>query len=218
MLLEILNVAGVAVFAASGALVGVRKNFDLWGIVTVGALTGVGGGILRDVLLGLTPPSAVQNWPPIVVAAGAALVVFFFHPAFAALRRTILVLDAIGMGLFAATGASIALDAHGSPFAATLVGLLTAVGGGVVRDVLANEIPLLLQPADLYAVPAVLGAAVVAVGVPHTEIAQPVWLVVGAVTATGLRLLGLLFGWRLPTAPQRDILPARRRRWWRRDV
>ncbi|MYR06478.1 trimeric intracellular cation channel family protein [Gordonia sp. SID5947] len=201
MLQEILNDVGIVVFAASGALLGVRKDFDLWGILTVGALTGVGGGILRDVLLGITPPTSVQNWPPIVVAVVASLVVFFFHPAFSELRRSVLLLDAIGMGLFATSGASIAIDEHASAFAATLVGLLTAVGGGILRDVLANEIPLLLQPADLYAVPALLGAGVVGVGATYSSAPTWVWLVIGTVLATGLRITGLVFGLRLPTAP-----------------
>ncbi|GAC67200.1 trimeric intracellular cation channel family protein [Gordonia soli] len=203
MLLNSLNYIGVAVFAASGALVGVRKDLDLWGIVTVAALTGVGGGILRDVLLGSTPPAAVQNWVPVTITSVVALVVFFFHPAFTALRRTILILDAIGMGLFAATGASIAVAVHSSAFAAAVVGLLTAVGGGLLRDVLVREIPLLLQPSDLYAVPALIGSTIVAVGSTYTDIAEPVWLIVGAVSATGLRLAGLAAGWKLPPAPRR---------------
>ncbi|NDZ97127.1 trimeric intracellular cation channel family protein [Streptomyces sp. SID6673] len=201
MLQDILNDIGIVVFAASGALLGVRKDFDLWGILTVGALTGVGGGILRDVLLGITPPTSIQNWPPIVVATSASLVVFFFHPAFSELRRSVLLLDAIGMGLFATSGASIAIDQHASAFAATLIGLLTAVGGGILRDVLANEIPLLLQPADLYAVPALLGAGVVGVGATCSSAPTWIWLVVGTVVATGLRITGLVFGLRLPTAP-----------------
>ncbi|MGV9710816.1 trimeric intracellular cation channel family protein [Gordonia sp. NPDC003424] len=203
MLQEILNDAGIAVFAASGAMLGVRKDFDLWGIVTVGALTGVGGGILRDVLLGITPPTSIQNWQPIVVATVASLLVFAFHPTFTELRRSILLLDAVGMGLFAASGAAVAIDHHVSAFAASLVGLLTAVGGGVIRDILANEVPLLLQPADLYAVPALLGATVVGLGGTNTDIPLAVWLVTGSVLATGLRIVGLLFGWRLPTAPRR---------------
>lgn len=203
MLLDVLNYAGIVVFAASGATVGVRKDFDLWGIVTVGVLTGVGGGILRDVLLGLTPPASVQNWQPVLVALVASLIAFFFHPAFSQLRRTILVLDAFGMGLFATTGAVIALDVHASPFAAAVVGLLTAVGGGILRDVLANDVPLLLQPADLYAVPAALGATVVGVCGTYTDVPHWVWLIVGSVLATGLRLAGLAFKWRLPTAPRR---------------
>lgn len=200
MLLDILNFAGVAVFAASGAMVGVRKDFDMWGIVTVGVLTGAGGGVLRDVLLGITPPSSVQGFGNALTGTIASLLVFAFHPAFTKLRRSILVLDAFGMGLFAATGASIAVHVGASAFAATAVGLMTAIGGGVLRDVISNEIPLLLQPADLYAVPALLGATVVAVGSYHTSVPEWVWLIVGSILATGLRLLGLRFGWRLPTA------------------
>ncbi len=200
MLLDILNFAGVAVFAASGAMVGVRKDFDMWGIVTVGVLTGAGGGVLRDVLLGITPPSSIENFGNALTGTIASLLVFAFNPAFTKLRRSILVLDAFGMGLFAATGASIAVEVGASAFAATAVGLLTAVGGGVLRDVISNEIPLLLQPADLYAVPALVGATVVAVGSYHTPVPDWVWLIVGSILATGLRLLGLKFGWRLPTA------------------
>ncbi|MBD0862267.1 trimeric intracellular cation channel family protein [Gordonia sp. zg691] len=200
MLLDVLNFAGIAVFAASGAMLGVRKDFDLWGIITVGVLTGVGGGVLRDVLLGISPPASINGWGPVVTATVASLLVFFFHPAFAKLRRSILVLDAFGMGLFAAVGAGIALDVGASPFAATTVGLLTAVGGGVLRDVISNEIPLLLQPSDLYAVPAVLGAAIVAVCATHSSVPQWIWLVVGSVLATGLRLVSLKFNLHLPTA------------------
>ncbi|ASR02231.1 trimeric intracellular cation channel family protein [Gordonia rubripertincta] len=200
MLLDILNFAGVAVFAASGAMVGVRKDFDMWGIVTVGVLTGVGGGVLRDVLLGINPPTSVEDYGNALTATIASLLVFAFHPAFTKLRKSILVLDAFGMGLFAATGASIAVDVGVSSFAATAVGLMTAIGGGVLRDVISNEIPLLLQPADLYAIPALIGATVVAVGSYHTPVPQWVWLTVGSILATGLRLLGLKFGWRLPTA------------------
>ncbi|QMU20676.1 trimeric intracellular cation channel family protein [Gordonia rubripertincta] len=200
MLLDVLNFAGVAVFAASGAMVGVRKDFDMWGIVTVGVLTGVGGGVLRDVLLGINPPTSVEDYGNALTATIASLLVFAFHPAFTKLRKSILVLDAFGMGLFAATGASIAVDVGVSSFAATAVGLMTAIGGGVLRDVISNEIPLLLQPADLYAIPALIGATVVAVGSYHTPVPQWVWLTVGSILATGLRLLGLKFGWRLPTA------------------
>ncbi|GAC01591.1 hypothetical protein GONAM_29_00350 [Gordonia namibiensis NBRC 108229] len=200
MLLDVLNFAGIAVFAASGAMVGVRKDFDMWGIVTVGVLTGVGGGVLRDVLLGINPPTSVENYGNALTATIASLLVFAFHPAFTKLRKSILVLDAFGMGLFAATGASIAVDVGVSSFAATAVGLMTAIGGGVLRDVISNEIPLLLQPADLYAIPALLGATIVAVGSYHTPVPQWVWLTVGSILATGLRLLGLKFGWRLPTA------------------
>ncbi|NDK88697.1 trimeric intracellular cation channel family protein [Gordonia desulfuricans] len=203
MLLQVLNTAGIAVFAASGAVLGVRKDFDLWGILTVGVLTGVGGGILRDVLLGITPPASIDNWTPICTAAISSLVVFFFHPAFSELRRMILVLDAFGMGLFATTGAGVALDVGASAFAAVLVGMLTAIGGGILRDVLANEIPLLLQPADLYAIPALLGSALFVTGERLAPQWHAWWVVAAVILATGLRLLGLAFHWTLPTAPTR---------------
>lgn len=206
MLLQILTIAGIAVFAASGAVLGVRKDFDLWGILTVAILTGVGGGILRDLLLGVTPPTSLQTWQPVATAAIAGVVVFFFHPAFTELRRTILVLDAFGMGLFATTGASVAVGLHASALASVLVGMLTAIGGGVIRDVLVNEVPLLLQPADLYAVPALVGAGVYVAGHAMFPSAHGVVLVVGAAMATTLRLCGLAFRWRLPVAPRRSTV------------
>jgi uncharacterized membrane protein YeiH len=204
MLQDILNYAGIAVFACSGALVGVRKDFDLWGILTMGAATGVGGGIVRDLLLGITPPTSVEHWPNLTIALVAGLVTFFFHPAFRALFPAILVLDAIGMGVFAVSGALLALERDSSALAAVLIGITTAVGGGVIRDVLAGEVPLLLRPADLYAVPAMCGALAV-VFVDGVELPEWTGLVAGAVLATSLRVASLRYNWRLPTAPRRRV-------------
>ncbi|MGV9857610.1 trimeric intracellular cation channel family protein [Gordonia sp. NPDC003425] len=200
MLLTILSTAGIALFAGSGALVGVRKGFDLWGIVTVGVLTGVGGGILRDLLVGITPPTSLVNWLPISTAVIASLAVFKFHPSLAEIGRPVEILDALGVGLFASVGASIAVDVGANAFTATLVGLLTAIGGGIIRDVLVNDVPLLLQPSELYAIPALIGAAIVAGGMVHTNLPQQVWLIVGTVVSSALRLASLFRGWRLPTA------------------
>jgi uncharacterized membrane protein YeiH len=204
MLQDILNYAGVAVFACSGALVGVRKDFDLWGILTMGAATGVGGGIVRDLLLGITPPTSVEHWPNLTIALIAGLVTFFFHPAFRALFPAILILDAIGMGVFAVSGAMLALERDSSAMAAVLIGITTAVGGGVIRDVLAGEVPLLLRPADLYAVPAMCGALAV-VFVDGAGLPEWTGLVTGAVVATSLRVASLRYNWRLPAAPRRRI-------------
>lgn len=202
MLQDILNYAGVAFFACSGALVGVRKDFDLWGILSMGAATGVGGGVVRDLLLGITPPTSVQHWPNLTIALVAGLLTFFLHPAFQRLYPAVLFLDAIGMGVFAVSGALLALEHSSSAMAAVLIGITTAVGGGVIRDLLAGEVPLLLRPADLYAVPAMCGAlaVVIADGVGWSE-----WtgLFIGAVFATGLRLASLQWKWKLPMAPQR---------------
>jgi uncharacterized membrane protein YeiH len=202
VLQEVLNCAGIAVFACSGALVGIRKDFDLFGILSMGAATGVGGGVIRDLLLGITPPTSVQHWPNLTIALVSGLITFFFHPAFKRLFPAILILDAIGMGVFAVSGALLALEHAASAMAAVLIGITTAVGGGVLRDVLAGEVPLLLRPTDLYAVPAMCGALAVVI---VDGIGWPEWtgLVVGAVVATLLRIASLQFKWHLPMAPQR---------------
>ena len=197
----ILNYAGIAVFAASGATVGVRKGFDLFGIATLGVLTGVGGGVLRDVLLDIMPPQSVEHWPNITVALIAVAIATPFAHVVIQMKRAVLVLDAIGMGFFATSGAAIAVDAGASWFAAGLIGTLTAIAGGILRDVLAREIPLVMGPDDLYAIPAMLGAATyVAI-----DYFWPQWVAVaiGSALATLLRLAALTFHWRLPTGPRR---------------
>ncbi len=199
MLLAVLNAAGIIAFAISGALVGVRKNFDIWGIATMGVVTGVGGGILRDVFLGINPPTSVQEWPNAVTALIGVGIAVVFDPGTIRIRRLVVILDAVGMGLFAASGAAVALDHRASGFAAIVVGITTAIGGGVIRDVLARETPLLLQPADLYAVPVALGA-VALVAIEAVDGPRWVGLTVSTVIATALRLAGLRWKWRLPTA------------------
>ena len=201
MLLAVLNYAGIAVFAASGALIGVRKRLDLFGVWTLAALTGVGGGVARDVLLGIHPPASFQGWENLTTATIAAGLVFVFHPQFGRLKLSVVVLDAIGMGVFSAAGALTALHHDASPFAAALIGITAALGGGVLRDILVNEVPLLIQERDLYAIPALAGsgATVLASYWGATDARS---LVVGAVLATGFRLLALWQGWRVPRAPE----------------
>jgi uncharacterized membrane protein YeiH len=201
----ILNYAGIAVFAASGATVGVRKGFDLFGIATMGVLTGVGGGVLRDVLLDITPPQSIQHWPNITVALIAVAVATPFARVMIQMNRYVLVLDAIGMGFFATSGAAIAVDARASWFAAGVIGMLTAIAGGILRDVLAREVPFVMGPDDLYAIPAMLGAATyVAI-----DYFGPQWIgvAIGSALATLLRLAALAFHWRLPTGPRGLIAP-----------
>jgi uncharacterized membrane protein YeiH len=201
----ILNYAGIAVFAASGATVGVRKGYDLFGIATLGVLTGVGGGVLRDVLLDIVPPQSVEHWPNITVALIAVAVATPFAHVVIQMKRAVLVLDAIGMGFFATSGAAIAVDAGASWFAAGLIGMLTAIAGGILRDVLAREIPLVMGPDDLYAIPAMLGAATYVA----LDYFWPQWvaIAIGSALATLLRLAALAFHWRLPTGPRELIAP-----------
>ena len=196
MLLRILDLVGIAAFAASGALVAVSKRFDIFGVCVVGVFTGIGGGVVRDVLLGIHPPKSLTSWSLFGAAAATSVLVFFVHSALGRMRREILVLDALGMGLFASTGAAIALGAGAGPLASALIGTTTAIGGGVLRDVLVNEVPLVLHR-DLYAIPALLGAIVVVAGT-SAGLAYNTVLVLGTVVATMLRLLALWRGWSLP--------------------
>lgn len=206
MLQTILNFLGIAVFAASGAVVGVRKGFDLFGIAVMAVLTGVGGGILRDLLLDISPPNSIQHWPNITVALVAAMAATLFARLVIRLNQLVLVLDAIGMGFFATSGAAIAVDHGASWFAATLLGMLSAIAGGIIRDVLARDVPMIMGPDDLYAIPAMLGAVAYVV----IDFFGPQWvgIVVGSVLATALRLASMVFHWHLPTGPQELITPS----------
>jgi len=195
----ILNYAGIAVFASSGATVGVRKGFDLFGIATLGVLTGVGGGVLRDLLLDRAPYS-IQHWPNITVALIAVAVATPLAHLVIRMNTAVLVLDAIGMGFFATAGAAIAIDAGAGWFGAGIIGMVTAIAGGMLRDVIAREIPLVMGPDDLYAIPALLGAATyVAI-----DYFGPQWVgvAVGSTVATLIRLAALAFHWQLPTGPR----------------
>ena len=203
MLQTILNFAGIAVFAASGAVVGVRKGFDLFGIAVMGVLTGLGGGMLRDVLLDVSPPQSIQHWENMTVAVVAAALGTIFARFVIRMNTSVLVLDAFGMGFFATAGAAIAVDHDASWFAACLLGMLSAVAGSIIRDVLARDIPMVMGPDDLYAIPAMLGA-IVYVAVDYFY-AQWIGLVIGTVLATTLRLAAMYFHWRLPTGP-RDLI------------
>ncbi len=202
MLQTILNYVGIAVFAAAGATVGVRKGFDLFGIVVLGVLTGTGGGILRDLLLD-RPPYSIQHWPNITIAVIAVVIATPFAHVIIKMNTAVLILDAIGMGFFATSGAAIAVDEGASWFAAALVGMLSAIAGGMLRDVVAREVPLVMGPDDLYAIPAMLGAATyVAI-----DYFGPQWLgvAVGSALATLVRLAAMAFHWRLPTGPRKLI-------------
>ncbi|GAA4810905.1 TRIC cation channel family protein [Tomitella cavernea] len=199
-MLTTLDLVGTAAFAASGASIGVFKRLDLFGVCVVGVTTGIGGGITRDVLLGVHPPTALVQWPDFVVALAFSLGVFLLHPLLGHVQTAVLWLDALGMGVFATTGAATALRHDAEWWAAILIGAITAIGGGVLRDVLVNEMPLLLHR-DLYATPALVGATIV-VGFELGSVPYPWGLVTGTVIATVLRLAALARGWNLPSPPQ----------------
>ncbi|GIE27161.1 membrane protein [Actinoplanes italicus] len=196
--LLVADLIGVAVFAASGASAGVAKRLDLFGVAFVGFAAALGGGILRDVVIGAVPPLAFADWRYAMTAVAASVAAFWLHPALHRVRRTVLVLDAAGLGLFTVTGTLKALEAGVPAVGACLVGMLTAIGGGVIRDLLTGEIPVVLQK-EIYAVVALGGAVLVAVlhRLEQTGVAP---LVAAAVLMTGLRILALYRRWSAPVA------------------
>ncbi|HWC84143.1 MAG TPA: trimeric intracellular cation channel family protein [Pseudonocardiaceae bacterium] len=199
MLFNVLNLLGVAVFAASGALAAVRARLDLFGVVVLGLSTALGGGVLRDLLLGVHPPVALRSWPYLLVAALVSVLVFLLHPQVARLRRAMLLADAVGLGLFVTAGTGTALAAGVPGYGACLIGMTTGIGGGVLRDVLLREIPLVLRK-EIYAVAALAGAILVALGSWLRLPAGPV-TVVGAVLVVVVRVVALWRRWNAPVPP-----------------
>jgi uncharacterized membrane protein YeiH len=193
-----LNLAGTFVFGLSGGLAAVRAKLDLFGVIVLAAVVGLAGGIIRDLLIG-TPPATFRDWRYLAAVAAAGLVSFFARPALERIQRGVLVFDAIGLGLFCVTGASKALDFRLGPVQAVLLGAITGIGGGMLRDVLLREIPIVLRH-ELYAIPALLGAAVM-VAAQKAGATSPVWPVLGAAVCVGVRLAGLRYGVNVPIAP-----------------
>jgi uncharacterized membrane protein YeiH len=196
--LLVADLIGVAVFAASGASAAVAKRLDLFGVGFVGFVAALGGGILRDLVIDAVPPLAFADWRYPVTAVCASVAVFYLHPQLNRLRRTVLLLDAAGLGLFTVTGTLKALDAGMPAGGACLIGMLTGIGGGLARDLLTGEIPVVLQR-DIYAVVALGGAATVVL-LSRIGLAGPVPLAGAAAAMTGLRLLALYRRWSAPVA------------------
>jgi uncharacterized membrane protein YeiH len=188
----VLEIVGVFVGAMAGALAGVRKQLDAFGILVLGWAAGLGGGMLRDVLIGAVPPVGISDWRFIVTAVLGGTVMYFFHPRLERARRFIVVLDAGALALFTVVGTLKGLELGATPVAAALVGVMTGVGGGVLRDLLTAEVPVVLQDRQLYAIPALLGAAVTAtlaeLGVLGTAGSVAIVLVIFSLRVAALRL------------------------------
>jgi len=193
-----LDLVGTFVFALSGATAGVRHRLDLFGVLVVSFAAGNAGGLLRDVLIGAVPPAAIADWRFVAASVLAGLATFWWHRIVRRLREAVLVLDAGGLALFAVSGTLKALAFGLNPIAAVLLGMLTGIGGGMLRDLLVGEVPTVLR-SDLYAVAALAGAGVIVLGrqlgLESTSVA-----VAGAALCFGLRLVALRRGWSLPVA------------------
>src|SRR5574338_1102534 len=162
-LLLTLDLAGTAVFAISGAAVGVRHRLDVFGVCVLSFVAGNAGGMLRDVLIGAVPPVALRGWLYVAVSLLAGVITFVWRPRLERLHTPILIFDAAGLGLFSVSGTQKALAFGLNPLIAALLGMLTGIGGGMLRDVLVRQIPTVLR-AELYAVAALAGASVVVIG------------------------------------------------------
>jgi uncharacterized membrane protein YeiH len=202
-LVLVLDLAGTFAFGLSGGFAAVRARLDLYGVVVLAGVVGLVGGIIRDVLLGALPPATFSDWRYLVTVAAAGLVAFFAGPALERLHRPLNVFDAAGLSLFCVTGATKALEFHVGPAQAVLLGLITATGGGMLRDVLVREVPTVLRR-ELYVVPALIGAAIVvaAAELGHRGAAAAI---TAAMVCFLIRMAGLRFGIGLPTPPsERD--------------
>lgn len=198
ILLVVLDLGGTFVFAISGAVTAVRHRLDIFGVMVLAFAAGNAGGITRDLLIGAVPPAAIANWSYVGVSILAGFVVFFWNPLITRLDHPVQWFDAIGLAFFAVAGAEKAL-VHGlNPVMAALLGMLTGIGGGMLRDMLVREIPVVLR-ADLYALAALAGAIVVVAG--HLLHVSPIAsTIVGGVLCFALRYMAIRHGWHLPTA------------------
>lgn len=192
-----LDLAGTFAFALNGALTAIRvARLDIVGVVTLGMLTALGGGILRDVLIGSVPPATFSDWRYLAVAGLGSLIAFGFAHRLDRLFWPIEVMDAAGLSLFAVSGATKALELGLGPAQAVILGAVSAVGGGTIRDVMIGRVPAVLSN-DLYAIPALV-AALVVVGSDEAGLYDLPVAVVAAGLCFGIRLLGLRFHWNAP--------------------
>ena len=193
-----LNLMGTFAFGLSGGILAVRKHMDLFGVLVLSVATGLGGGIMRDVVLGRIPPATFTDWRYPAAAGLAGLLVFVWFSRVVHHGRFLTTFDAGGLSIFTVTGTTIALGAGLGPAPAALLGMLTGVGGGVLRDVLAAEIPLIFR-SEVYAVASILGAVIIITASQAGFSGIPAEIV-GALATFTLRMVSVQRGWKIPVA------------------
>ncbi len=196
IIVHVLDYVGTVVFALSGAATGLRRGMDLFGVLVLAVVTAVAGGIMRDLLIGAIPPQSVRSWHMVALAVVAGLVGARAPSLFARLRHPVQALDAAGLGVFAAAGAQKALDYGINPMMAAMLGMVTGIGGGMVRDMLSAQVPAVLR-GEIYALAALLGAAMVVAG-ERAGLSADAALIAGAALCLFLRLMAIYRGWNLP--------------------
>jgi len=200
-MLYFLDLLGTVAFAASGALTGIRKQMDLLGVVMLGVVTATGGGVLRDVLMNSLPPFCFKNEVYLYLAVGTSLAVFIAPHHIEQRRTVLLMLDALGLGTFAVIGTTKALTYQLGFMGAVIMGVMTATCGGLVRDVLCNEIPMILQR-EIYASACIIGCTVLYIGT-KAGITESIALTASALIIIAIRGAAILNGWQLPRKEMR---------------
>ena len=193
-----LDLGGTFVFAISGAVAAVNRRLDIFGVLVLSFVTGNLGGITRDLLIGAVPPAALRDGLYLLVSVLAGVITFFWYSGVDKLRSPMLLFDAAGLSFFAVAGAQKAIEFGLSPVMSALLGMLTGIGGGMMRDVLLVEIPQVLR-SDLYAVAALVGASIVVIG-NILGLSYGVAALTGGFCCFGLRFLAIRYGWHLPVA------------------
>ncbi|WP_245593607.1 trimeric intracellular cation channel family protein [Azospirillum halopraeferens] len=199
MLLLWMDLIGVFVFGLSGGTLAVRHRLDVFGVMVLSLAAALAGGVVRDVMLGSVPPATFRDDRYLWAAVTAGMVAFFFHPLVNRLGKPVMVLDALGLGLFAVAGCQKALLYGLSPLPAAVIAVITGVGGGVLRDLLVSEVPRVLRE-EIYASAALLAAAVVIVG-DRTGLPELPVAAAAVAAAFLLRVISVLCNWSAPRAP-----------------
>ncbi len=197
MLIQVLDLLGTVAFAVTGAFKAIEHKSDLVGIVILATMTGVAGGVMRDLVFGRIPPLAIVNPLYVIITVATGVAMFFLYRALKKHWNLFLKFDAIGLGVFTIIGATFAYNVFGLNFLAmAFAGVLTAVGGGILRDVFVNEMPIVFVK-ELYASASFIGV-VIFFGLLAAGIDLNIAAIPSIVAATALRLLAMKYNWNLP--------------------
>ncbi|GAA3342091.1 trimeric intracellular cation channel family protein [Curtobacterium pusillum] len=201
LIITVLNIAGTFAFGLNGALTAMRfARLDIVGVLVLGMLTALGGGTIRDVLLDRLPPATFRDWRYLAAAAAGALVAFALGHALERVNRSVIIADAVGLAVFAATGAATAMQADVGVVQSVILGTVTAVGGGTIRDVLVRQVPSVLS-SGFYAIPAAVGAAITATCFA-IGLHDWIWVSAAALACFALRVFGVRYQFRAPRPPK----------------
>ncbi|EGO65824.1 trimeric intracellular cation channel family protein [Acetonema longum] len=193
---SVLEITGVVAFAVSGALTGIRSRLDIFGVLILAVVTAIGGGIIRDVVIGNTPPLTFRDSTFFIISCASAVGVLFTYRWLDRYQNTILFFDAVGLGAFTATSANLAIQHHlDSLFIVTAVATITGIGGGILRDMIVKEIPYVFRQ-EVYAINAIIGAAVFYYSQSYLTGSLPLYL--SFVVTTVLRLCCIKYKWNFP--------------------